>query len=248
MGKKGLLLCQFIVLMLVLNSAAFSSQARTFAPITDLEFLIDAFKTQDGHLIEWSLYTREMVQLPTEKSVEEKMMALRNQYPKMEWVLSQDHQTVQLTGTIQHQHFLETVILNTIREDHTRHTYLIYQVSGNSWDEQTANRLASRLNQSITRMYGKNTVIFSCIKGEFNDDSSRELPFYANKFLANLNAIEIESLKEFDFYSISAYTDELSEKLSTKNGEMNIQLALRKNGWDRKTAVVIGTPILTIEY
>lgn len=248
MGKKGLLLCQFIVLMFVLSSTAFTSQARTFAPIADLEFLIDTFNKQDGHLIEWSLYTREMVQLPTEKSVEEKMMALRNEYPKMEWVLSQDHQTVQLTGTLQHQHFLETVILNTIREDHTRHTYLIYRVSGNSWDEQTANQLASRLNQSITKMYGKNTVIFSCIKGEFNDDSSQELPYYANKYLANLNAIEIESLKEFDFYSISAYTDELSEKLSTKNGEMNIQLALRKNGWDRKTAVVIGTPIITIEY
>jgi hypothetical protein len=74
------------------------------------------------------------------------------------------------------------------------------------------------------------------------------LPYYVSNLLDAFNAKEIEALKEESFISTSAYTPMFAERIETNKEAMNLQLAIRTEGLGGKTNIIVGTPIITIEY
>ena len=66
--------------------------------------------------------------------------------------------------------------------------------------------------------------------------------------LAVFKAKEVEALKEDAFISSSAYSTMFSESVEAGEKEMNVQLGIRNQGMGGKTTIVVGTPIITIEY
>ena len=48
--------------------------------------------------------------------------------------------------------------------------------------------------------------------------------------------------------SVSAYSPLFSDSIENKKDNMNLQIGIRSEGMGGKTAIVVGTPIITIEY
>jgi hypothetical protein len=69
-----------------------------------------------------------------------------------------------------------------------------------------------------------------------------------NGLLAAFKADEIESIRENNFISVSAISPLFAETLKRNHDNMNLQLAVRSQGLGSDTTLVIGTPIITIEY
>jgi hypothetical protein len=74
------------------------------------------------------------------------------------------------------------------------------------------------------------------------------LPLTVNHLLTVFQAKEIESLAEKNFISTSANSALFMNTIKSRDKDINLQIGLRTNGLGSKTTLVIGTPIITIEY
>lgn len=124
----------------------------------------------------------------------------------------------------------------------------MYETKGTSWNQDVAKSIHKQSSSAMKLLFDKKPVIFSCIKGEFNENFHEFTHQSLNGLLQSFQAEEIDSLKERDFYSISAKSSLFAQTLSFTENKMNIQIGLRKNALGPGTTFVIGTPILTIEY
>ena len=77
---------------------------------------------------------------------------------------------------------------------------------------------------------------------------SKSVSEHVTSLLQAFQAQEIESLKEDSFISTTAYSPLFGETIQTMTDEINLQLGVRKQGLGGKTTIVVGTPIITIEY
>ena len=89
--------------------------------------------------------------------------------------------------------------------------------------------------------------VFSCIKGVFIEGFAEASKYTMDEIIYKLQAMEMESLREENFISISAYSPSFTHAIPLEENEMNVQLALRQMN-EGETEFIIGTPILVIEY
>jgi hypothetical protein len=71
------------------------------------------------------------------------------------------------------------------------------------------------------------------------------VPTIASDLMEIFDAKEIEALKEDNFMSVSANSPMFSDSIGR---DMNLQIGIRSEGLGGKTTIVVGTPIITIEY
>jgi hypothetical protein len=213
---------------------------------TDLGKIANRVKQQNGRIDEWSLYTRESIDIKSQTEWAVKVSSLKKQFPQLVWIV--DSKLGLATGTQKHNDYVETIkVMSTPKKDNSI-SYLIYEVKGHKWNKPVANNVDKSISNKLDVIYRDKPTIFSCIKGEFNDKIENVLLTETKHLLHAFQAKEKESLKEKDFYSISAYSSFFSGSIPTKNNRMNLQIGLRKTGLGAKTTFVIGTPIITIEY
>ncbi|MCR2821380.1 YwmB family TATA-box binding protein [Lederbergia panacisoli] len=215
------------------------------APVsTDIQNLAQTIDKHQGNIIEWSLYARESVYLPTEEERLSKKHELEKQFPDMEWKAGTDS----IIGKRDHGIFSETIqILST---DNNRHlsSYIVYEAKGENWDSKHVNFINDIAEKTVLNLFNGNPILFSCIKGEFSEELNEFVDHSLDGLLQSLHASEVESVKEQEFYSMSAFSSLFAQTLSFTNKQMNMQIGLRKNEMGPGTTVVVGTPILTIEY
>ena len=128
------------------------------------------------------------------------------------------------------------------------YSYIVYDIKGDRWEQALTDSFYKSLNSTIDDIFLENPTIFTCIKGEYNDKMEGVLYNQVDYLLEEFNAVRIESVKEETFVLVSAYTENWKNDIPTLTEKMNIQIALRKSGLDKKTTVVVGTPIITSEY
>ncbi|MCJ8007931.1 YwmB family TATA-box binding protein [Lederbergia wuyishanensis] len=211
---------------------------------TDLDELVQIIGKHHGNIIEWSLYARERVYLLSEEDWLEKKEKLADQFPNMKWQLSNTNGTYSIDGFVDYGKFSETIqILST---DNNRQTtsYLVYEAKGKDWSPFSA----EITRKTVLKLFEGNPKLFSCIKGEFSEELNEFVDLSLDGLLHSLHANEVESVKEQEFYSISAYSSLFAQTLFFTNKQMNMQIGLRKNEMGQGTTIVVGTPILTIEY
>jgi hypothetical protein len=73
----------------------------------------------------------------------------------------------------------------------------------------------------------------------------KAVPTIASDLMEIFDAKEIEALKEDNFMSVSANSPVFSDSIARG---MNLQIGIRSEGLGAKTTIVVGTPIITIEY
>jgi hypothetical protein len=218
--------------------------------LLDIEKLDHAISQTSGEVTEWSLYARENIKSFTNKGFAQYSKNMQETFSDFEWVTKNHAEEVIVVGTRKTSHGEETIKLQHTPGNGHSISYIMYEIRGNQeyQGEKTSSYLKKQFIPNMEIIFTTKPLIFSCIKGEFNDTLDEVLSNQAVEIMSILDATETESLEEKDFHSVSAYSKQMSRSIPTKDNEMNIQLGLRKSGMGTKTTFVIGTPILTIEY
>lgn len=229
--------CGFIIIFIGNNTIA--------APVsTDIQNLANIVDKYHGTVTGWSLYARESVYLLTEEKWLAKKQELEDQFPNMKWKLSKGNGTYSINGFIDHGPFRETIQILSASNSRRSTSYLMYEAKGENWDPT----FAELTGKTVMHLFKGNPKLFSCIKGEFSEELNEFVDHSLDGLLHSLHASEVESVKEKEFYSISAFSSLFAQTLSFTNKQMNMQIGLRKNEMGTGTTFVVGTPILTIEY
>ncbi|MGD6966582.1 YwmB family TATA-box binding protein [Rossellomorea vietnamensis] len=213
----------------------------------DIERLADAVTESDGRITEWSLYARENLNFSTDKGFTTYVESMQKENPDFRWEYTQNNESLELKGLIEHASGVEMIKVITTKDDNHQ-SYVLYEFRGNKWDHLTKQSIQNHYLPKLNNYFAGEPFIFSCIKGEFSDTFDGVLSKQSNKLLSILDANEMESLKENDFYSISAFSNKFEQFVPTDHQNMNLQLGLRKKGMGTQTTFVIGTPILMVEY
>ncbi|WP_339161111.1 YwmB family TATA-box binding protein [Siminovitchia sp. FSL H7-0308] len=204
----------------------------------DMDHLARGVSQNSGAIIEWSLHTRETIDLSEKDRF---IHNLKSQFPGWVWTVSSENGLDNVTGRMEHDDFRETIKVVTMEDGGS--SYSLYEVTGKVWNTRISKKIEKILQSRTDQLFENNVLVFSCIKGVFNEDTGN----LANDLLLFFQAEEKEALKEKDFYSISANSSLFSQSISLTEHEMNLQIGLRNNETG-STSFVIGTPILTNEY
>lgn len=216
----------------------------------ELDLLTLASVMQDENIIisEWSLHAREkMESYKNEQEVLDFIQEMRLLYSDWKWTLNPSQNGLEAVAEFKNGKVTERIKVLTTPIKGKVLAYLIYEAKGQEWGNQTE-EISRKINGHISDIFQGNVTVFSCVKGEISGKIGKTLPDTISQFLAAFEAKEVETLQEESFISTSAYTPMLNETINTAGKEMNLQLSLRKQGMGAKTTVVVGTPIITIEY
>jgi len=214
----------------------------------DIIKIADVFQTEDILLEEWSFYAREhLVDLKTKREVQEYVKELQNRFPDWDWTYQEDSQKWEVTAVSPtSKHHKEMLQIMATHTNQPATTYIVYKVSGEQWNEENKSFFTtSQFKSRLTDIFRGKPTIFSCMKGSFSDNMNTDLPKTIKDLLTVFNAKEIEALEEDNFMSVSAYSQKLSDSIENN---MNLQIGIRSERLGARTTVVVGTPIITIEY
>ena len=228
-----LLLSLSIVSLLLLNMVSAKADSEH-----DLFKMADILKDENILIKEWSIHARQKVK--SDKTVD-----LLEQYPDLDWKISRADNHLEKTAIISEKKGVkETLrILSAATE-----TYIIYEVNGTGWGEDSRDFLEENITERISSIFHRSATIFSCITGEIDDKMYRTLPLRAKAILKAFQANELEKIEENSFVSATAYSPLFKESIVGSSGAMNLQVGIREEGLGGKTTIVVGTPIITIEY
>ncbi|MBO0960980.1 YwmB family TATA-box binding protein [Neobacillus sp. MM2021_6] len=216
----------------------------------DLAKMGAVLHAEDILLDEWSFYAREhVVGMESVQEVQDYADVLRRKFPDWEWSVTNTSQKWEVTAISPSKHHKEMLQLMATHTKQPVNAYIVYSVSGKEWNESSQAFLSrDDFKNRLTDIFRGEPTVFSCMKGVFSDKIDEALPVTVRKLLAGFNAKEVEALKEETFMSVSAISPMFSGSIDEQKNNMNLQIGVRSEGLGGKTTVVVGTPIITIEY
>lgn len=220
---------------------------KTTVADTDHEIYTLASVLQDENILitGWSIYARETL---VKKDADSLAEDLKSKLPNWTWTEGNGSNHGEIIAVSKSSGLQEKIKIISTDTNGQIHTYIMYEVRGQSWNKNTKSFLSKNLPGRLFDIFRGNATTFSCVEGEFNDKIKSALPVYKSKLLKAFNANEVEGLEEDSFISASAFSPLFDKSLSSEH-DMNMQLGLRKNErLGGKTTIVVGTPIITIEY
>jgi len=238
-----------ISLMMIVGLMVFLGSRLTEASgELDLVKIAGAFQTEDILLEEWSFYAREhLVDLTTEKEVQEYVKELQQKFPDWDWSTSETSDKWEVTAVSPtSKHHTEMLQIMTTHTKQPVNAYIVYRVSGNEWNKEMESFFTKdQVKNRLSDIFRENPTIFSGMKGIISDKMDKAVPTIASDLMEIFDAKEIEALKEDNFMSVSANSPRLTHSIAR---DMNLQIGIRSEGLGGKTTIVVGTPIITIEY
>ncbi|WP_374719846.1 YwmB family TATA-box binding protein [Parageobacillus toebii] len=226
-----------------------SGEAMGNESLQPLKTIARVLEDNEVEIEQWTVYTREYAQhIRNDATFFKKLDELKNENRAFHWHLEANHHMKKATGIYNRPFFQEKIQLVMTDTKDKPQTYILYEVKGVGWSEKKWKEIVETIEKKSSQLFVKQPTFFTCIKGDFSDNMEGGLFYNALHLLSEFQATPVESLQEESFVSLSAYTGQWENALPTsKHQPMNIQLALRER-LGGKTAVVIGTPIITIEY
>ena len=106
-----------------------------------------------------------------------------------------------------------------------------------------------RLDELLNK-YSDNVEISFCIVGEY----TKNLQIYKcndilENILYNMNAKSIDTIRDKDFVSVTAYSNLLTENnLEYFESKINLNIGIRYSKNEDKTLIYIATPIIKLDY
>ncbi|MBV7505236.1 YwmB family TATA-box binding protein [Bacillus sp. sid0103] len=202
-------------------------------------------------LDEWTFYAREHLDgMKSEQEVKDYAKELQAKFPDWEWSVKNTSQKWEMTAVSPtSKHHKEMLQIMATHTKQPVNAYIVYSISGKVWNKSaeaffTTNQFKTRL----TDIFREKPTVFSCMKGTVGDKIDKSLPETANQLLSRFKAKEIEALKEESFMSVSATSPMFTNSIENQRDNMNLQIGIRSEGLGAKTTIVVGTPIITIEY
>jgi hypothetical protein len=222
-----------------------------FEKETDLIKIGSVLQAENILLDEWTFYAREHLEdMKSEQEVKDYAKKLQAKFPDWNWSVKNTSQKWEITAVSptakHHQEMLQIMATHTKQPVNA---YRVYSISGREWNSAT--KALFTTNQFKTRLidiFRGEPTIFSCMKGTVGDKIDKSLPETVNHVLSKFKAKEIEALKEETFMSVSANSPMFTGSIDNQRDHMNLQIGIRSEGLGGKTTIVVGTPIITIEY
>jgi hypothetical protein len=243
----------FLLLLIMAGLFLFGIETKASKAAVELDLIkiVSIFKGEHILLNDWSIYAREhLVTLKSEKEVKEYAKNLQQKFPNWDWSETNTNQKWEVTAiSPTSKNHKEILQLMTTHTKEPVDTYLVYRVLGNEWNKQAESFFTTdQFKNRLDGIFLSKPTIFSCVKGEISDKMVTALPKTVKNLLSIFNASEIEALKEDAFMSVSAHSPLFSEPIENEKNNMNLQIGLRREGLGANTTIVVGTPIITIEY
>ncbi|MCA1026332.1 MULTISPECIES: YwmB family TATA-box binding protein [Cytobacillus] len=222
------------------------------ASVEELSLIQIAQTVQDENILiqEWSVHARENLEtLQTFAEVKAYTKEMKKSFTDWKWSVQKESQErYEVIGTLKKNDLTETIkILSTDTKNNVQ-TYVIYEAKGAGYKGSIQENMGNYMKSQMSDIFTKKPNIFSCIIGHYDGNMRESMLEQMNGLLSTFNAKEIEALEEEQFISTSAYSPMFKESVTTDGKDMNLQIGLRKEGLGAKTTIVIGTPIITIEY
>ncbi|ANB59598.1 YwmB family TATA-box binding protein [Anoxybacteroides amylolyticum] len=237
-----------MLIFLIFTTGHFSKAQET-EPIKEIKTIASVLQQNGASINDWTIYTREYAQtIENHSDFVKKVDEWKRTFPMFQWTMETDRHVQRATGSYVHSSMQEKIQLVTTVANEKPQTYILYELKGFGWSETVQKNIGQIISQRSSQLLMKQPAFFSCVKGEFNGKMKGVLLKQAYHLLHAFHAAPIEALTEDAFVSVSAYTRQWENVLPTNTHPMNIQLALRKTGLGDQTTVVVGTPIITIEY
>ena len=192
--------------------------------------IADVFQTEDILLEEWSFYAREhLVDLKTEKEVQEYVKELKAQFPDWDWSTSETSEKWEVTAVSPtSKHHTEMLQIMATHTKQPVNAYIVYRVTGDEWNKEMESFFTdAQFKNRLSDIFRGNPTIFSSMKGSISDKIDMALPTVANDLLKSFDGKKIEALKEETFMSVSANSPMFSDTLSR---DMNLQIGIRSEG------------------
>ncbi|CAH2713909.1 putative protein YwmB [Neobacillus rhizosphaerae] len=217
----------------------------------DLAKIGSVLQAENILLNEWSFYAREHLSgMKSEQEVKEYVEKLQQKFPDWDWSVkstSQKWEAIAVSPTAKnHSEMLQIMATHT---NQPVNAYIVYSVSGKEWNKaQEAYFTSDHFKNRLSDIFRGKPTVFSCMKGVVSDKIDTALPTTVSKLLSSFNAKEIEALNEETFMSVSATSPMFTGSIDNQKNNMNLQIGIRSEGLGAKTTIVVGTPIITIEY
>jgi hypothetical protein len=217
----------------------------------DLTKIGSILQSENILLDDWTFYAREQIAgLKSEQEVKEYAKELQAKFPDWAWSVENTSQKWEMTAVSPTSKYHREKL--QIMATHTKqpvNAYIVYSITGKEWNKTTEAFFTTRhFKTRLTDIFRGEPTIFSCMKGTVGDKMNEALPKTANHLLSVFNATEIEALKEETFMSVSAKSPLFTGSIENQRDNMNLQIGIRSEGLGAKTTIVVGTPIITIEY
>jgi hypothetical protein len=225
-----------------------SGEAMGNGSLQPLETMARVLKNNGATIQQWTVYTREYAHdIQNDAAFFKKLAELKKENRAFHWSFDTNHHLKKAIGTHQHPFFQEKIQLIMTVTNNKPQTYILYEVIGLNWNDKIRKEVVEKIGKKSKQLFVKQPTFFTCIEGDFSDNMKGGLLDYALHLLHEFQARPVESLQEESLVSLSAYTGQWENVLPTSSHPMNLQLALRER-LGGKTTVVIGTPIITVEY
>ena len=213
----------------------------------DLAKIGSILQAENILLKDWSFYAREQLTgFTSEKEVLEYADRLQREFPGWDWSVDNTSQKWEITAVSPtSQHHNEMLQIMATHTKQPIKAYIVYRVSGKEWNKSSETFFSTdEFKNKLSGIFRGKPTIFSCMKGIVGDKIDTSLTKRVNQLLTGFNAREIESLKEETFMSVSA----ASPKFRNSIEKINLQIGARSEGLGGGTTIIVGTPIITIEY
>lgn len=252
MKKIGLL---GIIICLMIAAFGFMSYKQTLAETSDTgAFLMKAFSATNADVEGYDIHDWSVIDAKYRSMGELKTMAenlnktLKIEHPTASTDDSGDQNSYSLHGTFVDGSDVELVIKSMKFQEHAPQTVLAVSIARDTKDLSEYDRQIQTVRQTAVAA-GSVPQISTCITGlladKMKDSDSNAL---VKTVFRKVKATEIEGVRSDLVTSVSGYSPLTKDYIVTNNKKMNIQVAVHYDGIQKKTRVLVGSPIVTIEY
>ncbi|KKB34629.1 YwmB family TATA-box binding protein [Bacillus thermotolerans] len=241
---------KYILILFTILSIYFSVNFVKSAAHEELYTMAEVIEDENYTIKEWSIYSRKpMGEVKSKAAFYNKVNKIKKKKEEYQWTSIEDvNHHLKLVGIYKNKQekFVHRVIVTGVNNNEGYKVEVANEVKSYQWNRKNINTVLAKVGYQVNKKSS-----FYSMKGEADIDNIREseLAKKAKGLMYNLSAIEVESLVEDEFVSLSSLSTRWDNKIKLdKNKEMNLQIAARFNPKNDKLTVTVGTPIITTEY
>ena len=232
------------------NQASAEHVTDQFDELNQIGLFAHTLKDNQAHVSSWSVYAREIQSSGvTRKNFDRTANQVKKKFSDYEWrSLEPNEGAIGWEGTKKIHSGNVQMSINYMAYPRGKHfqTVTLYRVNGESFKQIQWSQNKKYIRAEMKRIFNGEEHIYTCVKAYHSAKMKLALIDEGMRYLKLFSATPVERLQDKTFVSISAYTKTWNNAIYTANKKMNIQAALRNDG-DR-TIIVLGSPIITVEY
>ncbi|MFC4386522.1 YwmB family TATA-box binding protein [Gracilibacillus marinus] len=212
-----------------------TSQTDVLQPIDDM---YEAITEQQFKLKKWQLMIRENRTILDIHSFIGKLEGYKikestNEQGVKKYIAEDTHKEIEVS---------ESIVIVAIDD---KRYQIMYEISSSKYSKEVQKDYMEKINRTTNELFTDNAQYFSCI--EALNDGIMDIVCLIKKLTKQLQIDTRNQLTDENFSTWTGYTPKWEQTIVMDDYKQNAHIAV-KNTEDNQTELIIGTPILVIEY